>query len=228
MKRLVILLSSLLLPFLVNASDLKETPGLQFQNQVIEHVADVSETDFKGVFEFTNTSKETIEILEVRPTCGCTIAKLDKKIYKPGESGVIKTTFTYGSREGKQTKIIVVSTDAKANNRIKLTMKIDIPKIFKMTPSVLIWKTETESINETKTVLLESLTSDPIIIESIKPNNDNFSYTYEEIEAGKSYKITVTPRSGLVVEGIIRSTFEVQTDFKNRAKGRLKFYALAR
>jgi hypothetical protein len=40
-------------------------------------------------FNFVNRGKETIEITDVRPSCGCLSPKVDKRRYAPGESGFL-------------------------------------------------------------------------------------------------------------------------------------------
>ena len=43
------------------------------------------------------TGDEMLKITGVKATCGCTVVQLDKRDYAPGESGVIKVTYTAGS-----------------------------------------------------------------------------------------------------------------------------------
>ena len=44
-------------------------------------------------FSFTNTTKETILITNVRPACGCTAANYTKTPIKPGEKGTSRTNW---------------------------------------------------------------------------------------------------------------------------------------
>ena len=41
-------------------------------------------------FKFKNTGTDTLKIGKIHTTCGCTVAKLSKKNYQPGESGAIE------------------------------------------------------------------------------------------------------------------------------------------
>ncbi|UCG49798.1 MAG: DUF1573 domain-containing protein [Phycisphaerales bacterium] len=38
-----------------------------------------------------------LKITNVKAACGCTVVQLDKREYAPGESGVIKVTYTAAS-----------------------------------------------------------------------------------------------------------------------------------
>src|SRR5262249_45219004 len=42
-------------------------------------------------FPFTNTGPETVEIAEIRASCGCLQPKLEPRCYKPGESGNLRS-----------------------------------------------------------------------------------------------------------------------------------------
>ncbi|MBV9130609.1 MAG: DUF1573 domain-containing protein, partial [Verrucomicrobia bacterium] len=61
-------------------------------------------------YKFTNTGAETVKIQNVRTSCGCTTAALNKSDYAPGESGEIEAKFTFSGRTGRQEKSIIVST----------------------------------------------------------------------------------------------------------------------
>ena len=40
-------------------------------------------------FTFTNSGPDAVEIIETRPTCGCSTSSLEKRSYQPGESGTL-------------------------------------------------------------------------------------------------------------------------------------------
>ena len=62
-------------------------------------------------FRFTNVGTSPVKITDLRPSCGCTTAVLEKKEYAPGESGEIEAKFKFNGRVGHQEKWIVVTTD---------------------------------------------------------------------------------------------------------------------
>ena len=45
-------------------------------------------------FKFTNTGQAPLKITNVKRTCGCTVFKLDKTDFAPGQAGTIKVTYT--------------------------------------------------------------------------------------------------------------------------------------
>jgi hypothetical protein len=62
-------------------------------------------------YKFTNPGKADLEILDVKPTCGCTTTKPTKTTYKPGESGIIPVTFNSTRFSGEVTKTIIVTSN---------------------------------------------------------------------------------------------------------------------
>lgn len=48
-------------------------------------------------FTFTNTTKQTILVTNVKPSCGCTAANYTKTPIKPGEKGMVAATYNAAS-----------------------------------------------------------------------------------------------------------------------------------
>jgi hypothetical protein len=61
-------------------------------------------------FAFKNTSKETILITGVKPSCGCTATNYTKTPIKPGESGSVTATYN-AHNPGPFTKTLTVTTN---------------------------------------------------------------------------------------------------------------------
>jgi len=61
-------------------------------------------------FTFKNTTKQTILITNVKPSCGCTAANYTKTPIKPGETGTVTATYN-AAAVGSFTKTIQVTTN---------------------------------------------------------------------------------------------------------------------
>ena len=57
-------------------------------------------------FRFKNTGTQSLVILNVEASCGCTTPKYDKKPIPPGGEGKIEVEFNSSGRYGKQYKVI--------------------------------------------------------------------------------------------------------------------------
>src|SRR5665647_3718562 len=68
----------------------------------------------KVSFTFTFDNKGTADIVlsSATTTCGCTVPKYDKKPIPPGANGNLEVVFDTSGRNGMQTKIITVKSNA--------------------------------------------------------------------------------------------------------------------
>lgn len=62
-------------------------------------------------FTILNSGDDTLKILDVRASCGCTAVKPEKSSLPPGESTLLHVTFNSKGKHGKQTKIVYVKTN---------------------------------------------------------------------------------------------------------------------
>lgn len=69
-------------------------------------------------FTFTNNTKETVLITNVRPACGCTAANYTKTPVKPGEKGMVAATFNAAS-PGMFQKSVTITTSENGLEAIK-------------------------------------------------------------------------------------------------------------
>ena len=68
-----------------------------------------------GEFRFTNNSAQPIRLRAVAASCGCIVAKPDKRDYAPGESAVIPFTYAPKGKWGTRAYRIFVVTDEPGN-----------------------------------------------------------------------------------------------------------------
>jgi len=79
-------------------------------------------------FSFENKGSLSLQIKDVKTSCGCTAAVVSESTLKPGQNGSIKVEFDTKNRSGRNSKsITVVSNDPKEPNKI-LTIYADIQK----------------------------------------------------------------------------------------------------
>jgi hypothetical protein len=67
-------------------------------------------------FTIKNGGSDVLQIKDVRPTCGCTVAKIEKKELKKGESAKVSITFNTDGRPGNQHKAVNISTNDPQNS----------------------------------------------------------------------------------------------------------------
>ncbi|MFH0841268.1 MAG: DUF1573 domain-containing protein [Bacteroidota bacterium] len=64
------------------------------------------------IFTFENKGTSDLVILAATTTCGCTVPEYDRKPVSPGETGKMEVVFDTSGRNGIQSKIITVRSNA--------------------------------------------------------------------------------------------------------------------
>jgi hypothetical protein len=131
---------------------LSGSAALKFDQTVIEDVVSPDAKRYPFEFAFENVGDEIVEISEIKTTCGCTTAKLEKMVYQPGEKGVVTGTFSVGSRQGLQEKKIRVMTKDLVQPEVQLALKLEIPQLVTMKPGLLLWRVNSEPEAKTLTI----------------------------------------------------------------------------
>ncbi|MGE9295853.1 MAG: DUF1573 domain-containing protein [Puniceicoccales bacterium] len=125
---------------------------LDFETTTIDVDAKVGDSEYTGVYPFTNTGNEPVTIERVISSCGCTVPKLAKETYAPGESGELAATFDFGARTGAQSKVITVFIEGQRDKPIRLHLKVNIPEVLSIKPRVVSWRAEEP--RETKSIVI--------------------------------------------------------------------------
>ncbi len=148
----------------------------------------------QAAFVFTNTTAEPVTIAEVHSTCGCTVPELDKRTYAPGESGTIRAVFTLGDRVGTQEKAIIVATAAPAASTTTLMLRVQIPKLFEVSPYFVVWNRGDPAT--AKSIELRLLRPDILTLGSVVSRHAVFTAGATPVEdASDRVAITITPES---------------------------------
>ncbi|MCJ8332065.1 MAG: DUF1573 domain-containing protein [Lentisphaeria bacterium] len=198
MKQTLLLLFSCLL---LNAQIKFDSPTLEFDTKPGQKKVDAK-------YNFKNVGDYTVTIKKIKPTCGCTTAKLDKKTYKPGESGTIAATINVPDRGGRLAKSIRITTDDKDKKKIKLTLVLHIPKYVDVSPKYISW--EHKGAKVSKTISIKVLHKTAIHIKKVHSSNPNWIVKLETVTKGKEYKITITPPT---TEKSVRTSLSIESDF---------------
>ena len=115
----------------------KSGPQIKFEKKVHDFGVLPPDTWYVCEFEFTNTGDEPLKLGKVKSTCGCTIPKLSKNQYEPGESGVLRVKYHSEKKPGQVTRHIIVPSNDKDNPRITLTVVANVELKVKYEPKTL-------------------------------------------------------------------------------------------
>jgi Protein of unknown function (DUF1573) len=85
------------------------------------------------VFEIRNEGDATLEITDVRPSCGCTVARFDRTI-APGAVGKVDVTLKTDNFSGPISKSIAVFTNDFDNPKLQLVVKAHVKPYIQVMP----------------------------------------------------------------------------------------------
>jgi hypothetical protein len=99
------------------------SPKIQFVETEINFGEVESGKNVDVVFEFENAGNDLLVIKDISTSCGCTVAKMKKMEYKPGEKGKIPVQFRTRGRRGNVSQTVTLSTNDPDNGYIRLVIK---------------------------------------------------------------------------------------------------------
>lgn len=103
-------------------------PELKFDNESHEFGDIQSGTAVSITFTFANDGDEPLTIEKVKTSCGCTVAKLEKRTYQPGEKGTLEVTLNAKRLLGHiQKRVHVISNDPDRPD-VRLTVRAQVTR----------------------------------------------------------------------------------------------------
>jgi len=168
--------------------------------------------EIEARYGFRNTGTTTITIKSLRSSCGCTTAKLEKKVYAPGESGEVTLNFRFGDRKGLYRKGVTVNTDEKTGEPTILNLVVHIHDPLTITPELVWWRRG--EAREPKTAAVSAEAGESVKVTGVSSNNPHFAVSLVTGQAGKSYSVAITPTDTAQKD---TAEIKVQTDYPSDA-----------
>lgn len=96
----------------------------------------LDDANVETTFTFTNTGDTTLEILDHRATCGCTVPEISKRSLLPGESAALKVVFHPAHKRGQQHQTVTLMTNAADQPQVVLTINANVRQTTWADPAV--------------------------------------------------------------------------------------------
>ncbi|MEA2012667.1 MAG: DUF1573 domain-containing protein [Verrucomicrobiota bacterium] len=192
---------------------------LNWEKKIIELNATYKDTEITAIFNFVNSGDSPVNIHKVKTSCGCTTAKLEKRVYRSGESGTIMATFKFGNRVGSQRKKVYVYTSDKNQRLVTLEIKVEIPQVAELSKTFLKWKLG--KTLETKNVEVTIRKDADVHIIGVDSSHDFIRPLLKKI-SDKKYTIEVTPKH---ITEKANATISIDITYPNKSIKVLKVYA---
>lgn len=192
-----------------------EVPEIKFDTPVYDFGRVKAGPDVSHEYWFTNTGTGPLEILSVKPSCGCTTAGQFDRIVQPGATGKIPVKISTAKAADKLSKSITVHTNvAGTNSSIQLQLKGEIWRDLQVVPqSASFGRTTVDDINRGKALKLKIVKNLEGKIKLGEPTCPSraFQATLAMIKENKEFELTVSMTSEYQM-GSNSAVIEIPTD----------------
>jgi hypothetical protein len=147
----------------------------------------------KHSFVFTNSGSSTLNILEVKPGCGCTTAGTWDKTVEPGKTGSIPLQFNSTGFGGPVTKMATVTSSDTAHSNVVLQLTGTVWRPIDTTPTMAMFNVSPDDqTNEVKTIHIVSNVDEPITLSAPEISSPSFKAELVTVKPGKEFDLKVT------------------------------------
>jgi hypothetical protein len=168
-------------------------PRLQIAEPAHDFGRVVQGRNVRHDFKITNTGDAPLEIIDVKPACGCTTAGEWTRTLQPGETGTIPIQLNTAQFVTAVTKTIAVSTNDPTHPQTTLEIKAAVWTPVQISNSIVIFPAQTDPTQ----VISRSITIRNLVDGDLKvsdPHSDKavFAPTLKETVPGKEFELTLT------------------------------------
>ena len=209
-----------------NAAAQSAAAHIEFDNTIFDFGKVKSGEVVKHGFIFTNTGTATLEILDVKPGCGCTTAGTWDKTVEPGKTGVIPLQFNSTGFGGSVSKTATVTCNDPVKHGLLLQLSGTVWKPIDVMPQLAMFNVSSEMLsNETRVVRITNNEQTPLLLSDLDTGNAAFQAELKTLEEGKVYEVRVTAVPPFTNNTVI-STVTVKTSSSEVPVLRITAYAL--
>lgn len=198
-------------------SPLPTSPGGAPRIQISTRVWDFGQMWFgeacESDIEIKNVGGAVLQFMDVKSTCGCTVARPQKQALAPGESD--RLHLSYNTRKGAKSvrQSVTIMTNDPAEPSVTIEVKGEVRNVFECEPGERVsFGQLTPNARVSQSVSLRNNLEQPLTprLRPLEPQQP-FEVTLQEISAGRDYKLTVTTRPPLLA-GMNSANIVLETD----------------
>lgn len=209
-------------------------PSADFVQKVIDFGPVPKGEKLNAVFEVRNVGQAPLEISQVRPTCGCTVANFDKTI-PPGGTGKITAEVDTTAFLGPISKAIIVFTNDPQMRNATVVVKADVKAFIEALPRSLLRFNVLQGEPASDKVVLVANDGSTFKVLSVEAPEGPYQVKFRELGqgermanySGSQWEVVVTV-PGDAKEGMLNHKLTVKTDSPKAAEVPLTVSGLVR
>jgi hypothetical protein len=184
-----------------------------------------SEQDVVHEFSIVNLGTAPLEIKDVRTSCGCTVADLEKRILQPGEETHLGSTLKLQGRQGPQNRTITVTSNDPDNPTYQLGFKGTAMAAVMYDPQFINLGRVVDETLYTEKVSVKAGTDDVTFnVIGVESTLSEIETEVVTIEEGRSYEI-IARNTEPFKEGNLNGMITIHTDYAKRPSYQVRFFA---
>ena len=180
----------------------------------------------KHEFIFTNIGTQTLDITDVRPSCGCTTAGTYERKIEPGRSGIIPVQFNSANFSGQVHKSVTVTCNDPVQPTTILQFTASVWKAVDVNPAFAMFSPAVGATNtETKVVKIVNNLDEPLKLGTPVCTNQAFRVQLKTVREGKEFELEIQLATNLG-PGTIMAPVTVTTSSSNLPLVSITAYAI--
>lgn len=178
--------------------------GTMDNSQAVEHT-----------FVLRNEGDLTLEITQVRPSCGCTVASISERSVPPGGESRVTARLSLAGRTGPQHKAIVVESNDPQKPQFTLSLAGVAGVALDVQPPRVILGQVPAGTKPSASIQVTGSGTTPFSVASVAANTEQLVATIETLEEGRVYKVNLEAREALS-PGQFDAVVVIRTDHPQR------------
>lgn len=175
----------------IDAPETQYSFGSVYQGAVVKHT-----------FTLRNSGKDTLQIENVRSSCGCTVAMADKKAVAPGETTRIEASFNSDRFSGHVNKDIYVQSNDPVQPVTKLSITGEVKVELSITPSTIYFSGLKEGVPVNRRLALVNNSEKTITIREISSTVPDIRFELPKLKLQPGERTELS----LMVDNVTRDT----------------------
>lgn len=168
--------------------------------------------DATHIFKVTNKGTETLSLLNVRSSCGCTAAIVSEKEIAPGATGEIKAAYDTKKGSGRVTKYITVTSNDADQPEVKLKISVDVKVEVEVIPNKAFFSNVFRDEENKREVKILSKSLPDFKIEKVESDSPHISYDMKDATDGSNAKILTVALAKDIPLGRFNGNLKVTTN----------------
>jgi hypothetical protein len=204
----------------VVALPLVAQPKLTLSDQRIDLGVLYNGASKSAEIKLTNSGTDTLRIVNVQASCGCTTLKQPKAFLLPGESDVLKVEFNSTGFRGPSTKYVNITTNDPEHSYTSVTLLAEVREELQATniPGI-VWFGNVRVGNDAGiSVAFKNLSNALINIKGIATDNPSITASPQRASVKPSEEVRIEFKVRPSKEGYANEQVFLETDSKNQPR----------